>query len=525
MTSKAGLLWTTDRIADGAPHYLNFSGPSLSDPNNFVFNSYGNGQNYHNKDSGYAYTLSGAYVLDGLFTKLRFGARQAYQHDTFTNFGFGRDLTTDRARLNASQSNAIQANTLAGNLQQAPSNFMNGEAGYAGGYLVYNPNALLGNQVMTAFPNANIPGMPYPENLGARQVFGEHDSAAYLVGDFSAFDEKIRGNVGVRLVHTKTQAMARTTNPAGQIVDVERTNTYTNVLPTFNLTYNVTPDTLVRVGMGRGMTRPGLGDLNPSVNYNTSNGTGNIGNTSLKPLVADSYDLSLEHYFNKTNYAAVALFNKEISDFPNGVLSCETIAELPAYDPSVTLVDNGCTNGQYKMRKAVNSEKGYARGIEVSGQMFFDSSYGILNNFGVSGSYSYAKTANPINLGTVAAPQIVETQQPFQSKNNFSLTGMYEGEKFSARLAYTWRSESILFNVDTGGPIWARYIKSYGLLDGSMSYEIAKNTTLQFSAVNILNKAANRSLGEPGPNAIPVEYQHFVNGRNFSLGLRYKFGN
>ena len=525
MSSANGLLWTTDRIADGAPHYLNFSGPSLSDPKNFVFNSYGNGQNYHNADSGYAFTLSGSYVLDGLFNKLRFGARQAYQHDTFTNFGFGRDLTTDGKKLTGNQSNGISAATLAGNLEQAPSNFMNGDAGYSGGYLVYVPNALLGNQVSAAFPTANIPVYPYAENLGARQVFGEHDAAAYVVGDFSAFDEKIKGNVGVRLVHTITQAQARTTDTTGKIVDVARTNTYTNVLPTFNMTYEFRPDTLVRVGMGRGMTRPGLGDLNPSVGYNTTFGTGSIGNTSLKPLVADSYDISLEHYFNKTNYAAFALFDKEIRDFPNGILSCETIAELPAYNPALTLNDNGCTNGQYKVRKAVNSEKGYARGFEVSGQMFFDSSYGILNNFGVSGSYSYAKTANPINLGTVAAPRIVETQQPFQSKNNATLTTMYEGEKFSARLAYTWRSESILFNVDTGGPIWARYIKSYGLLDGSMSYAIGKDLTLQFSAVNILNKAANRSLGEPGPNAIPVEYQHFVNGRNFSLGLRYKFGN
>jgi TonB-dependent receptor len=269
------------------------------------------------------------------------------------------------------------------------------------------------------------------------------------------------------------------------------------------------------------MTRPGLGSLNPTVSVNQTNGTGSIGNTKLRPLVADSFDISLEHYFNKTNYASLALFDKEIKDFPNGVISCETLTNVPAY---TGVFENGCAGGQYSMVKSVNSEKGYARGFEVAGQYFFDSSHGILNNFGVSASYSYVKTSNPVNFGTAAAPRIVDTMQPFVSKNNFSLTGMYEDSKLSARLAYTWRSPSVLFNVDPF-PIWARYIKSYGLLDGSLSYQLSDELTVRFNAKNILNKAANRAIGEPGTNETPMEFQHFYNGRTFSLGLNYKFGN
>jgi TonB-dependent receptor len=514
MDSAAGLQWETSRVADGAPHYLNFSGPSLSDPQNFVFKDYSNGQNYHTRDNGYAMALSGAYDMDGFFSKLRFGGRFAYQHDETRNYGFGRPLP------------AVSATTLAGNLQQAPSNFMRGEAGYSGGYLVYNPNALLGDQVRTAFPNAGILAQgSYAENVGQRTIFGEHDSAAYLVGDFSAFDERLRGNVGVRLVHTNTKAMARAADgrpgaAAGTFVDVEGTSSYTNVLPTMNMTYDLAPDTLVRAGFGRGMTRPGLGALNPSVGVNLTNGTGSIGNTKLKPLVADSFDISLEHYFSKTNYASLALFDKEIKDFPNGVISCETLTNAPRY---TGVFENGCADGQYSMVKSVNSEKGYARGFEVAGQYFFDASHGILNNFGVSGSYSYVKTSNPVNFGTAAAPRIVDTMQPFVSKNNVSLAGMYEDKKLSARLVYTWRSPSVLFNVDPF-PIWARYIKAYGLLDGSLSYELNDNLTLRFNASNILNKAANRGIGEPGATQTPMEFQHFYNGRTYSMGLSYKFG-
>ena len=57
---------------------------------------------------------------------------------------------TTPARTSA---NAISVASKANLVQQSPTNFMNGEAGYSGGYLVYSPDGLLGNGVRTAFPN------------------------------------------------------------------------------------------------------------------------------------------------------------------------------------------------------------------------------------------------------------------------------------------------------------------------------------------------------------------------------------
>ena len=527
LDSAAGLSWQTTRVADGAPQYLNFSGPSLSDPKNFVFKDYNNGQHYHNTDNGFAMALSGTYDLDGFFNKLRFGGRYAYQRDMYQNYGVSTWLTTDKKDVNATRSNATSAATLAGNLETAPANFMRGEAGYSGGYLVYTPDALLGDKVRTAFPGFGLPAEGnMPEIQPNRTIFGEHDSALYLVGDFSAFDERLKGNVGVRYVQTRTKAMARATDlragaAAATWVDVAKTNDYNNVLPTFNMTYELKPDTLVRLGYGRGMTRPGLGDLNPAIGVNTSNGTASIGNTKLKPLVADSFDISLEHYFNKTNYASLALFDKEIKDFPNSILSCEALDNVGPYSG---VIDNGCTGGLYAVSKKVNSEKGYARGFEIAGQYFFDSSFGMLKNFGVSGSYSFVKTDNPINFGTAAAPVIVHTLQPFVSKNNYTLAAMYEDNKLSGRLTYTWRSPSVLFGVDPY-PIWSRYIKAYGMLDASVNYKIADNLTLRFTGQNLTNQAGNRGVGVPGATETQMEFQHFYNGRIYSLGLNYTFGN
>ena len=526
MESAPGKLWSTTRLADGAPHQLTFAGPSLSDASNYLLRVYDNNTNQKWDDSGYALALSGSYNLgEGVFNKVKFGTRYAHQESLYKNFAFGgRPLTTDGQPLNASKSNGISAAT-GGHTELAPDNFMRGDAGYAGGYVVYSPDQLLGDQVKNAFPLAGIlAGGSYVEQPLQRKLVAENTLAGYVTADFSAFEDRLKGNVGVRVIRTESSATARVndvrTTPA-TIVDNKRDKTYTNYLPSLNMTYDITPETLLRFGYGRGMTRAGLGDLNPNVSVNQTNGTGNIGNTDLAPMIADSFDLSLEHYFNKTNYVSAVVFNKKIKGFFTDVLTCSSVDFAPAYNG---VLANGCTGGLYSLTKKVNAERGFARGIEVAGQYFFDKSFGILNNFGVSGSYTYVDTSNPINMGSLAAPRIVETPQPMQSKNNYSLSGMYEDKKMSARIVYTWRSDSILFNV-TNNPIDGRAIKAYGILDASFNYELTDSVTLSMNASNLTDKTLNRYVGEPGQYMTSIERQHFANGRTFAIGLRYKFGN
>ncbi|MEO7494569.1 MAG: TonB-dependent receptor [Massilia sp.] len=524
LDSKNGLSWTTSRVADGSPHTLNFSGPSLSDPSNFVFREFNNGNNSASKDSAKALALSGVYSIeDGLFKRIKFGTRLAKQDDLSQNWSYNnRPLTTDGKGLAADRSNGILASTY-GVTQSSPTNFMGGTTGYSGGYVVYSPDLLLGDQVRSQFPLAGIQmESALLERIQDRRYVDEKTKAIYVVGEFAALDEHLRGAVGVRYVRTNGTAITKI-NSVNGLIDNARTTEYSNTLPSFNATYDISKETLLRFGYGRGMTRAALGDLNPFVNYNPVDGTGSRGNPELKPLVSDNLDLSLEHYFNKTNYVAAAVFNKSIKGFFSDVSECVTLDNAPAYVPGNGQVSNSCTNGQYRVSKRVNAEKGFARGVELSGQYFFDNSLSWLKNFGVSGSYTYVTTENPVNYGTAAAPNIVKLWQPFQSKNSASFSGMYEDQKFSARLVYTWRSAAV-FALDAQ-PILGRYMGAYGILDGSVNYNITKDLTLSLNASNILDKAPNRYIGEPGGNyETGLELQHYRNGRNFGLNLRYRFG-
>ena len=527
MVNVPGKYWDISRVnqnwKDG--HYTNISGNSLSDPGNFVFSKY-NGDAYNvYDDNGTATALSGAYTFeDGFFNRLKFGTRFTHQTSRFfdkTPYSGGKWLTTDGKPLAADYSNAISAATMAGNLEQAPMNLLGGKNGYTGGYVVYQPDALLGNQVAAQFPQSGIvPEGSYPENQLGRRLLNENTLAGYVSTDFSALDERFKGNVGVRVVRTKSQATARVlvdaTQASSAVVENTKTTTYTNVLPSLNATYEIAKDFLARFGYGRGMTRPDAPSLNPNVSVR-GDGTASIGNPDLRPQVADSFDLSLERYFSPTNYVALGVFNKNIDGFFSTIANCMAPPNAPAFGGS-----NGCPAGQYLVSKNINAAKGFARGVELSGQWFFDDRDSWLKNFGVSGSYTYVDTSAPLNIGTATAPVYLDTQQTLASKNSYSLTGMYEDKKLSARLVYTWRSSQAR-SYNATNPMASTYIGSYGLVDASLSYAIDEHLTLAFNASNLTNQANNRYIGEVQTMETDREYSHFENGRSFSVGLRYKF--
>ncbi|UIJ47192.1 TonB-dependent receptor [Sphingomonas cannabina] len=525
LSARSGLTWDVTRDLTTSPAQLGISGPDLASPSTWVLNNYANGTNQAWDDVAGAAALDLRYRFDDSPIKaIKVGVRYSVLEDRYRNYSFsGRNLTTDGLPLAANQSNAIPVTAVPDLFENSPTNFMNGKMGYSGGYLVFSPDALLGDNVRARFPNAGIlPEDNLAENLLARRFIRERTYAGYAVADYGFLDDKIRGNIGVRAVRTETFARAMVNSqsaPGAPIVIVpnETSSSYWDVLPTANLAWYVTPKTIVRLGYGKGITRPSVDALNPTITVDTNTGLGSRGNSELKPQRADSYDISLEHYFSSVNYVAAAFFYKRIKGFFSGISNCETVATFPPYTGTLP---NGCTGGQYFITQTVNAATGNAKGVEISGQTFFDYPFlpDFLHKFGVAGSFTYVDTKNPLTLNG----QLTDTPQPFTSKYNWTASGLYEDSFLSARIVYTYRSKAILFGV-AGNPIDGRYIDNFGLLDASVTFNLPANFSLSFSAENLTNAAANRYVGEPAL-ATGIERQHFVNGRNFSVTLRYRFG-
>ena len=526
--ARAGLTWDVFRDLTTKPAQLAFAGPDLGNPANWVLNNYGNGTNQGWNDNSGAAALDLRYrPRDSFIKAIKLGARYSVLESRYDNRSFsGKNLTTDGLALNAAQSNGISAasTTYADLFEHAPSNFMNGAMGYRGGYLVFSPDALLGDNVRSRFPLAGIqPEDDLQENLINRRYIRERTYAVYGAADFAFLDDRIQGNIGVRAVRAEGFARAMVNSqetPTSPIVIVpnEISSARWDVLPSANLSWRITPDTILRLGYGKGITRASTDQLNPSVSVNSTNGTASRGNPALAPQKADNFDISIEHYFSPVNYVAAALFYKDVKGFFSGVSQCEDVPFNPPYTGTVA---NGCTGGQYFVTQTVNAQNGWAKGFEISGQTFFDYDFlpEVLHSFGVSGSFTYVDTKNPLLLNG----QVVDTPQPFTSKYNWTASGFYEDDFLTGRVVYTYRSESILFGA-AANPMDGRYIRPFGLLDASLSFKILPELTFSLNVENITNVAADRFVGEPDL-ATGIERQHFYNGRNFSAALRFRFGN
>lgn len=524
MNPRAGLTWDVTRKI-GAPQSVSISGPSLASPANWVLLNYGNGVNNVYDDVGFAAQLDGKLrVHDSFIQAIKFGGRYYRKTSKFYNYSFsGKNLTTDGLALAANQSNGILASTMQDLVEASHTNWFDGEAGYSGGFLTFSPDALLGDNVKNRFALAGIPSEDsLPETLLSRRKATEETLAGYGVVDFAFLNDRIRGNAGVRVVRTELEAEARITDASGPtpvIIPNSKSNSYTDVLPTLNVTGYIQDDLLLRFGFGKGLTRPSVGDINPTVAVNLTSGTGQQGNANLQPLRAYSYDLSLEKYFGATAYASAAVFYKKVDGFPIGVESCQTVATSQPY---TGVTPNNCPTGQFRITQTQNADPGFAKGVELAAQTFFDYDFvpGFLHNFGVQGSYTWVKTELPILINGAK----VKVRQPFQSDRNWSLAGLYENKRVSARLVYTYRSDYVLFGVSPN-PVDGRYLKGYGLLDASVNVNLRDDLTLSLTASNLTNKAPIRYVGEPD-NGYDTDLlrQYFMNGRVYGVSLRYKFG-
>src|SRR3546814_5716246 len=81
----------------------------------------------------------------------------------------------------------------------------------------------------------------------------------------------------------------------------------------------------LRLAYSKAITRPDYGNLSPALLLNPISMTASGGNPALVPTKADQYDASLEYYFGKSNYVAVALFRKDVSGFIQKFYADETI--------------------------------------------------------------------------------------------------------------------------------------------------------------------------------------------------------
>jgi iron complex outermembrane receptor protein len=136
------------------------------------------------------------------------------------------------------------------------------------------------------------------------------------------------------------------------------------------------------------------------------------------------------------------------------------------------------------------------KGVELSWQQ------PLWNNFGILANYTYAD--GELDDGG---------EMLNSSKNTYNVTGYFENERFSARLAYSYRS-AYKAGVDRGA---SQHVDSMPSLAASVNVKLTEHLTLTFDALNLTNETIKMyAENKDRPRAF------YSNGRTFYLGLRGK---
>ncbi|MBU2883601.1 TonB-dependent receptor [Psychrosphaera sp. B3R10] len=451
---------------------------------------------------------------------------------------------------------------------------LSGEFSTLPAFLAFDPDEISNKWAVDANGNplstdgVDVWGVAASWSIGADRFIEEDIQAGYLLAnlDTEIVGHALTGNIGLRVIKTTQEATGVVEAPNSQTVayddngDPIRDNngqtvlevvgtgdlivddvggessdylyrtlehSYTNILPSINLTFGITDNQYFKFAAAKVMARPQLTEMAVSGGYsyeydrardgknvvNMAMGT----NPFIEPFLATQYDFTYEYYFVETDgNAFVALFNKDIESFTetrtlqnydfagNGI-------DVPVYSDIGRAVEPG------DMIMTVNNDQGgYIRGVELGYTQVYSMLPGAWSGFGFSGSFSYTESEITRNLDVGTGREDVGVPLEGLSPRVYSATLFYDYEGFDTRISTRYRSEYLGRVSGTSGNI--AYVTEETIIDWQASYDITDKFNVLVS-VNNLTDEANRSYY--GDRSKTGNIQYF--GRNYFMGIDYTF--
>jgi iron complex outermembrane recepter protein len=377
-----------------------------------------------------------------------------------------------------------------------------------------------------------------PDILNKDWTVKEKVSSLYAMGELNGKVGSIeyRGNVGIQVQNTKQSSTGfnvnkqscsgNTTATCPSVVATGGTS-YTDVLPSLNLAFDVAPEQVVRVGLGKVIARPNMGDMRASTGFSynatligptgtSGTYTGDAGNPTLKPFKATAFDLSYEKYFGKKGYVSVAGFVKNLDSY---ILK---VARPYDYTALISGAPQGSTTGL--LTTPINGTGGRVSGVELSVNVPFSLFAPALDGFGVL--FSHSNTASKLDLTTAGfSTQDVGSATiplPGLSRRVTNAKIYYENYGFQFGVAVRDRSSFLGEVKDFQDNNQYTFIDAEAVVDVQAGYEFQsgpiKGLGITFTGQN-MTKAKFRRFNDDPSN--PTESTRL--GKTFTFGVSYKF--
>ena len=383
--------------------------------------------------------------------------------------------------------------------------------------------------------------VPQPQNL---YKIEEKIWAGYAQLNFKS--GPIRGNIGLRVANTKQAGTSTDTlyfendycvdGPGGpfdpnrpigpdgncQVIPQSQrevrvyspnseSKTYTDWLPSFNISWDVTPNLLIRGAVSKVVARPAYNDLASarSLTFRSDAYTfdraqfgeragwsGDGGNFNLSPFSAWAYDIGAEWYFHPGSVLGVAAFRKDVKNFV-----VPLVLDLNQQVQGQTvLVQSYSTQA--------NGSSAKSEGVEVYAQHTLSFGLGAQVNF----TYNHTSVADV----SLDGKKIGTSPLVGSAKTQWNASIFYEKGPVLLRASYNRRGERVQGLV-SGLNV---YDDPYQQIDLNASFEVFHNFTITGSVINLTKETARSHLGN---DTDARYYSSQYTGRRFYLGAAFKF--
>ncbi len=395
---------------------------------------------------------------------------------------------------------------------------------YSGTYEVGTNGFTTPEPVLSAMVNSVRGDLnKWDERRSGYSLLNEQNDALYGMFEFEA--EGVKGNFGLRYIAsdlTRSQyALDGTALSVDDIGDnsgyshsLSKTDAdYDDVLPSFNVAFDLTDNFVLRASASETISRPNYDDMvEASSGYGddrVGNETIKVGSEGLLPMKSSQADLGLEFYYGEGNLASVTYFVKSINNFV--VHDIKTNQSIGVVEPEAGDV--------WTVDTLKNAGGGEIDGVELQWNHGFENGFGFVVNYTIANANAPAEAfADRIGIFTES------------SSDSANLVGYWENDTFSARAAYNWRSEYIIRE----GAFWYgdRYHDDYGTLDLSFGWNVAEFVSLSFEATNLFAEddvqygAADASAADNGIKAPLLEgfpAWSFEGETTYMLGVNFQF--
>ena len=431
-----------------------------------------------------------------------------------------------------------------------------GAGGDAAGYATYDSKCLQG-QMLAYVPDAdgNLSGSTAWYDIGEREDGRSGDDrdvtedilALYAMAniDTEVFGIPMTGNIGVRVVQTDTHSTgwgekvyitsnddgtySAATNTSGEIEEVTLDSSYTEVLPSMNLTFQATDDLYVRFAAYQAMSRFQLNAMSSGVSYDTCEDEpeddcdedintdyskvvagGTASGNHMKPYLSDNLDVSFEWYPSLDSAVTLALYHKS---FVGGYTNVNENRDITV---SLDGVDSIYPNVSHSTVQT-SSDSSTIKGAEITANKHFTELPGILSGLGASVAYNWADS--DFVTKEIASPGIVPDANLFGfSANVASATLYWEGDALSMRVLYKYRSKYFQPNNLPFPTRTHRYVQDADYLDFSAKYKITSNISVSLKALNLLNEPQVYTRGN---DTTIADYSR--SGPKLYFGVKAKF--